>query len=355
MTWTARGSSTGIAELSLIESIAAELQATLGEPGARAPEPGDGERSGGSRILRGIGDDAAVVRARPICVTSVDAMVDGVHFRLRDGWLTPAEVGRRALAAALSDLAAMGADTGEAYLALGLPAGFGERQGLELLRGARTLAQQTGTTIAGGDVVAAPALTVCFTVVGWADAAGELVGREGALEGDIVGVTGRLGGASAGLALLEGRVAPSAGAEAALARLRTPTPRLAEGRALAAAGVHALIDLSDGVATDAAHLGRASALRLRVELAALPLEDGVSQVAAGLGIPPWELAAAGGDDYELCFCVAPGHRARVEDAVRGAGDAGVSWIGRVVGGAPGVSLLDARGEAVRLEGFEHRW
>jgi thiamine-monophosphate kinase len=304
-----------------------------------------------------MGDDAAVVRARPFCVTSVDAMVDGVHFRLRDGWATPAQVGRRALAGALSDLAAMGADPGEAYLALGLPEGFGEDRALELVRGAQSLALATGTTILGGDVVSAPAVTVCFTVVGWADSAAQLIGRDGAVVGDLVGVTGRLGGASAGLAVLEGRVAQSPGAVAALARIREPQPRVAEGRALAAAGVHALIDVSDGIATDAAHLGRSSGVRLRVDLQTLPLGEGVVEVCAELGIPAWELAAAGGEDYELCFCAAPSERARVEGAVRAAAGAGegaeVSWIGEVVEGPPGVSLLDERGRDVRLEGFEH--
>jgi thiamine-monophosphate kinase len=306
-------------------------------------------------VLRGIGDDAAVVRARPYCVISVDAMLDGVHFRLGDGWATPGEVGHRALAGALSDLAAMGAESGEAYLVLGLPAGFGEDEALQLVRGAKGLAGDTGTTIAGGDVVGAPVLTVSFTAVGWAEGREELVGRDGARTGDLVGVTGRLGGAGAGLAVMEGRVAHAPDALQPLIRARRPWPRLKEGRALAGAGVRAMIDLSDGLASDAGQIGRASAVRLQIDLTTLPLEEGVAQISARLGVPPWQLAAAAGDDYELCFCVSPENRGRVQEAVGAAGDAGVTWIGQVTGGSPGVTLSDARGEDVSLEGFEHRW
>ncbi len=306
-------------------------------------------------MLRGSGDDAAVVRARPVCVTSVDAMVEGVHFRLGDGWATAGEVGHRALAGALSDLAAMGADPGEAYLALGLPAGFAEERALELVRGANALAARTGTAIAGGDVVRAPALTVSVTAVGWADSADALVGRDGARAGDLVGVTGSLGAAGAALAVMEGRAADTAAARAAVAAARAPMPRLAEGSALAAAGVHAMIDLSDGLASDAVHIGRAGGVELRVELAALPLHEGVAEVCAELGVAPWRLAAAGGEDYELCFCAAPEDRARVEAAVAELGAVRVSWVGEVRAGAPGASFSDERGDAVRIEGYEHRW
>src|ERR1700710_3010497 len=121
------------------------------------------------RVVRWSGDDCAVVRARPVQAVSVDGMVDGVHFQLDHPAVTPADVGHRALAGALSDLAAMGADAGEAYIVLGLPPGFGADRTLELARGMEELAARTGTTIAGGDVTRAPALTISVTVVGWAD------------------------------------------------------------------------------------------------------------------------------------------------------------------------------------------
>ncbi len=315
------------------------------------------QKSGDSRgrILRGVGDDAAVVRARPICVTSVDAMVEGVHFRLGGEWASATEVGHRAMTGALSDLAAMGAGPGEAYLALGLPEGFGEEQALDLVRAAAALADQSGVSIAGGDVVATPVLTVTITAVGWTENTEEIVGRDGAQSGDLVGVTGRLGAPAAALAILEGRASRTAAGELVLRAARHPMPRLREGRALAVAGVHAMIDLSDGLATDAAHLGRSSDLQLHVELGRLPLQEGVEEISAELGLPSWQLAASGGEDYELCFCAAPEDRLQVEKAVADHGEVQVSWIGEVRMATPGVLLSDERGDPVRIEGYEHRW
>jgi len=271
-----------------------------------------------------------------VAVVSTDTAVEGVHFRL--DWITAADAGHRALAGALSDLAAMGVAAGEAYLALGVGGSLDAAGALELMRGAEALAARCEVTIAGGDVVRSPSGFVTVTVVGWAADEHSVVGRDGALAGDLVGVTGRLGGAGAGVELLAGR-APRGGHDAELiARHARPLPRLAEGLAFAAAGVHAMIDLSDGLASDAAIIGERSGVLLEIDLDALPVQAGVGDR---------RLALTGGEDYELCVCVAPEQRERVQAAV-----AGVSWIGRVLEGR-GARFVDAGGERA-LAGYEHR-
>ncbi len=302
------------------------------------------------RVIRWIGDDAAVVRARRYAVTSVDTMVDGVHFR--SSQLSPAEIGHRALAGALSDLGAMGAAAGEAYLALGLPAGSELDDTVALIGGAQQLASRCELCIVGGDVTRAPALIVSFTVVGWTDDPGELVGRDGAQAGDLVGVTGTLGGAGAGLSVVEGSVTLAAAQAQALRRAYAlPQPRLAAGIALANAGASAMIDLSDGLATDALHIAQESGVRLELSLPALPLADGVSEVAAQLALDPGAFAAGAGEDYELCVCAPEATRATIEAALAAcAGAPPITWIGRVVEGDAGVAFA---GAVAPLHGFEH--
>jgi thiamine-monophosphate kinase len=321
----------------------------------------------GERVVRASGDDAAVVRAAGVAVTSIDSVVDGVHFERATHSL--ADVGHKALARGLSDLAAMGAEPGEAYVALTVPEDLSRADGVELVRAMEELAAATGTTIAGGDVTSGPALAMAVSVTGWAGSEDELAYRDGAREGDLVGVTGELGAAAAGLLLLRGpEAAPgttaSAGAglaeaaglspaerDALLLRHRRPQPQLAAGRALARAGVSSMIDLSDGLAADARHLAEASGVAIEVRLEAMPVAAGVEPVARAAGRDPLELAASGGDDYELLLTARPGARKRVESAAREAGT-WVRWLGRVGSGA-GVAFVGPGGVPVEVSGFEH--
>jgi thiamine-monophosphate kinase len=277
----------------------------------------------GDRVAYAAGDDAAVVRAGGVAVTSVDAVVEGVHFELSTH--SPGDVGHKALAAALSDLAAMGARAGEAYVVLAAPESFGHDATVELVQAMEALAEKSGATIAGGDVTAAPVLMVSVTVVGWAGGERDLVYRDGARPGHLVGVTGELGASVAGLLALRDR------------DLDIP------------AG--SMIDVSDGVATDAGHLAERSGVCVEVRLADLPLAPGVEAVARATGRDAHELAATGGDDYELLFSVPPDRREAAEAAARHGGTA-VTWIGSVAAGA-GTRLVAPTGEPVELAGYEH--
>jgi thiamine-monophosphate kinase len=305
----------------------------------------------GPRVRLGSGDDAAVTVPGGATATSVDAIVDGVHFRRAEAPLRT--IGRKALATALSDLAAMGAEAGEAYVVLGAPPDLHEEELDGLLDGLLALASETGTTLAGGDLTRAPALTLAVTVVGHAPRADELVARSGARPGDLLVLTGELGAAAAGRLLLDRRALGDGLSPPTADRLRDrqldPTPRLRSGRALAGAGARAMIDLSDGLAGDALHIAEAADVGLRIDAGSLPLAEGVAEVAAAAGQDPLQLAVSGGEDYELLAALPPDRLGSASRLVAEAAESALTTIGEVTRGEgvelrlPGGGLLEARG------------
>ncbi len=284
--------------------------------------------------LLGVGDDAAVLAGAPGIVVTTDVLVEDVHFRRAT---TPMrDLGHKALAVNLSDLAAMGADPRAALVGLVVPPGGLEAADHDALRaGMDELAAAHGVTIAGGDLTSGPAMVLAVTAIGVLDDPASAVTRTGAMDGDVLVVTGPLGGAAAGLALLDGRIAPPdpAAAAALVDAHRRPVPRVGFGRALRRIGAHAMLDCSDGLIVDAGRMASASGVRLEIALEAVPLAPGVARAAAALGHEADLFAATGGDDYELIVAMAP-------DDVPRARAAGVDLhlVGNVCAGEPSLTL-----------------
>lgn len=257
----------------------------------------------------GPGDDCALP-PRPkgrLCVTT-DATVENVHFtRARFGL---AEVGYKALASNLSDLASMGAKPTWWLCALGVPAGFGLAEARELAAGMRPLAKRFGLKLLGGNVSASPVLSVTLTLAG--EAARPLL-RSGARPGDALYVCGALGDARAGLDLVQGSAAARTPAELALleAQLR-PMPRVAEGL-VAARFARAAVDVSDGLLQDLGHVCRASRVAARLSTQDVPVSPALREVAGGRA--PL-LALLGGEDYALLLAVPKAREAAFLKAMR---------------------------------------
>jgi thiamine-monophosphate kinase len=312
----------------------------------RLPEPGP-------RVRVASGDDAAIVEPRASSAITVDAVVDGVHFRLAEFGARAA--GRKALGGALSDLAAMGASQGEAYVVVGAPPELPDDRLLEIADGIAEVAEREAVSISGGDLVRSPVLVISVTAVGYEPGSSRLVTRSGARPRDLVAVTGRLGGAAAALRLMEGDPAATGLSpdlrQGLLTRQLDPIPRLREGRALAAAGATAMIDISDGLGADAGHLAAASECRLEIDLSKVPVAAGVAEVAGGTE-GALALAASGGEDYELLVTLPKDRLDAATAAVTEAGSS-LTEIGYAVEGNGVVMRLPGGGE-LEPRGFDQR-
>lgn len=313
-----------------------------------------------SRLLLGPGDDAALLRPSPGCdtVLSCDLLSEGVHFDLRyfDAWA----LGARAAAANLSDLAAMGAAPRAFLVSVALP----KRRGLgapwlrSFHQGLHAWMRGFGAEPAGGDIsVSRTGLFIDVTVVGEVER-GRALRRSAGKPGDLLYVSGPLGGSAAGLALLQKRVRRGTLSTAQSTLLekqhRLPVPRILAGRwLLQERAAHACIDISDGLASEAWHLSRESGVGVDLQLDAIPLAPGSAAITAALGLPPAALALQGGEDYELLFSVPRSKAALVDAKMDHYSGTQPRCIGELRRGK-GVRIKGPRGwRALEPGGYEH--
>ncbi len=332
--------------------------ALLGEIRQRTAQGRGQEHFGGLHL--GIGDDCALLAPRrgEVLAVTTDLSIAGRHFRL--DWHPPEAIGHRALARGLSDLAAMGARPVAAFLSLGLPReltaearrGQASRKSWvqRFLDGLLALAEAYKTPLAGGDLAESPLAVADIVLVG-AVPHGRALLRSGARAGDLLYVTGALGGAAAGLAHLAELASPGAAnppripkrLDSLLAPHLYPHPRIAQGLWLQRRGLaSAAIDLSDGLSTDLAHLCEESGVSAEVDAGLLPLGLGAS-------LPQ---ALHGGEDYELLF-TAPA-AARLPRAIAGVPVTRIGRIAKARKGQPAVTLHTAPGaQPLEAQGWEH--
>ncbi|MBK5110638.1 MAG: thiamine-phosphate kinase [Thermoleophilia bacterium] len=315
---------------------------------------------GSSRLRTGIGDDAAISVPGGATATTVDAVVDGVHFRTRDS--PPEMIARKAVATALSDLAAMAAEPGEIYVSVGLVRGSEDDFLDRLARGLAESAARYGVALAGGDTVASPVLFLSVTAVGHVASEQELVTRSGAGPGESIALTGEIGGARAGLWLLEQDDREGAGPAVdrlddrirrkLIDRQLAPEPLLQTGSALGRAGATAMIDLSDGLITDLGHLATSSAVGIEIDADLLPVAAGVDAVAAAAGRSPAEFVLGGGEDYELALAV-PESALEAAVAAAESSGSGLTVIGRTESGPSRVTVRQDGRLLQPAPGYDH--
>ncbi|PIE59589.1 MAG: thiamine-phosphate kinase [Desulfobulbus propionicus] len=305
-------------------------------------------------VVQGIGDDCAVIKkdSSSVWLLTMDTLIEGVHFDR--SWHPPDLLGRKTVSVNISDIAAMGGQPRCILLSLGMPQGFDDQWFAAFSRGVAEASRQYGCFLAGGDTVHSPnGYTFTVTAIGEA-LQNQVVYRSGAQAGDLIWVSGLLGNAAAGLELCRNKITKKPEYEELLQAHLNPAARVDVGQQLAKCGVvHAMMDMSDGVATDLAHLCRQSQLGATVRTELLPLSSALLAASQELQLSAEHLALTGGEDYELLFAVSPQHVSTIEHIAR-KGELAFCCIGQFEEGKE-VSLVAENGakRSISDGGFDH--
>ena len=346
-----------LGEFGLIDRIAAKVGSSAG-------------------VITGIGDDAAVTAMTPgmQLLTSTDMLLEDVHFRR--SWHDPYRLGRKSLAVSISDIAAMGAIPRWALLSLAIPADLPLDFIDDFTRGFLALAAEQGVALIGGDTCSSRVgLVVSVTIMG-EQLPGRILRRSGAQPADDIWVTGTLGDAALGLRMLDfdsaqppnfgsaqlpgfamsasSSLSGAEGKDYLLSRLLDPTPRVSAGLVLAESGlVSSMIDISDGLLADFGHIAEQSGVGGCICIDNLPLSGAFRLCAGKLPELHYQLALAGGEDYELCFTAPPENREKIVECVKKCG-VEVTPVG-IVASLPGVAVIRADGTdfSSQIKGFNH--
>lgn len=312
----------------------------------------------GHGLIKGIGDDAAVISPSQgkVLLLSSDMLVDGVHF-IR-GKISPFQLGRKAIAVNLSDIAAMGGVPRHALVSIALPPMATVEEIEQIFSGMKSMFSRWSVNLVGGDTVKSSTLTIDVTVLGEADG-GCVMTRSGARPGDIIMVTGYLGDSAAGLELIMNEElfakVPGEEREKLIMAHLDPSPRLEQSALLAKTGwVTAMMDLSDGLGGDIKHICDSSGVGAKIFPHRLPYSESAAGLArmAGKSITEWCLH--GGEDYELLFTVSPGSKEDVKKAFSGAGLGPVTEVGVITEVGEGIKLVGPNGHPSTLTGgFNH--
>ncbi len=308
-------------------------------------------------VIVGVGDDAAIldIGGEEVLVATCDAQVEDTHFRLRR--TSSHDIGRRALAVNLSDIAAMGARPRFALISLLVPPALDVVILDGIYAGLREEAAQFDVALVGGNIARnAERLIIDITLLG-TGTRNKLLRRDTAKVGEVVMVTGSPGSAAAGLLVSEDeQLAAKVGPEnlaGVLAALRTPTPRVAAGQWLAQHGVTTGIDVSDGLAADISHICEASVVGVQIEAEALPIRPEVVRIAALAGREPQDLALFGGEDYELVFTVPADHAEMLARELFVATGVSATAIGTICEGSAMTLLRQGKPSPLRPGGWDH--